>query len=107
MEQWPRLCPDEHYFAGEAAAHFPPRLSPIGKHAKGAPMSKGPQKIRGTQDIWGEAADRFQTVVQTFDRVRRLYGFRRVEMPVFEATQVFARSIGETTDIVSKEMYSF
>ncbi|HEX4736661.1 MAG TPA: histidine--tRNA ligase [Allosphingosinicella sp.] len=70
-------------------------------------MSKGPQKIRGTQDIWGEAADRFQIVVQTFDRVRRLYGFRRVEMPVFEATSVFARSIGETTDIVSKEMYSF
>src|SRR5437660_458595 len=70
-------------------------------------MSKGPQKIRGTQDIWGEAADRFHTVVETFDRVRRLYGFRRVEMPVFEATQVFARSIGETTDIVSKEMYSF
>jgi histidyl-tRNA synthetase len=70
-------------------------------------MSKGPQKIRGTQDIWGEAADRFQAVVETFDRVRRLYGFRRVEMPVFEATSVFARSIGETTDIVSKEMYSF
>ncbi|MDB5691770.1 MAG: histidine--tRNA ligase, partial [Alphaproteobacteria bacterium] len=70
-------------------------------------MSKGPQKIRGTQDIWGEAADRFQAVVEAFERVRRLYGFRRVEMPVFEATQVFARSIGETTDIVSKEMYSF
>src|SRR3954463_11627856 len=70
-------------------------------------MSKGPQKVRGTQDIWGEAADRFQTVVEAFDRVRRLYGFRRGEMPVFEATEVFARSIGETTDIVSKEMYSF
>jgi histidyl-tRNA synthetase len=70
-------------------------------------MSKGPQRIRGTQDIWGEAADRFQTVVGAFERVRRLYGFGRVEMPVFEATQVFARSIGETTDIVSKEMYSF
>jgi histidyl-tRNA synthetase len=70
-------------------------------------MSKGPQRIRGTQDIWGEAADRFQTVVAAFERVRRLYGFGRVEMPVFEATQVFARSIGETTDIVSKEMYSF
>jgi len=70
-------------------------------------MSKGPQRIRGTQDIWGEAADRFQTVVAAFDRVRRLYGFRRVEMPVFEATEVFSRSIGETTDIVSKEMYSF
>ncbi|MFL6843305.1 MAG: histidine--tRNA ligase [Allosphingosinicella sp.] len=70
-------------------------------------MSKGPQRVRGTQDIWGEDADRFQQVVATFDRVRKLYGFRRVEMPVFEATAVFARSIGETTDIVSKEMYSF
>src|SRR3954469_23910645 len=70
-------------------------------------MSKGPQRIRGTQDIWGEDADRFQTVVAAFERVRKLYGFGRVEMPVFEATEVFARSIGETTDIVSKEMYSF
>src|SRR4051812_21092704 len=70
-------------------------------------MSKGPQRVRGTQDIFGEEADRFQTVVAAFDRVRRLYGFRRVEMPVFEATEVFARSIGETTDIVSKEMYTF
>jgi histidyl-tRNA synthetase len=70
-------------------------------------MSKGPQKIRGTQDIWGEDADRFQAVVAGFERVRRLYGFGRVEMPVFESTAVFARSIGETTDIVSKEMYSF
>ncbi|MGA9583359.1 MAG: histidine--tRNA ligase [Allosphingosinicella sp.] len=70
-------------------------------------MSKGPQRVRGTQDIWGEDADRFQTVVAAFERVRRLYGFGRAEMPVFESTAVFARSIGETTDIVSKEMYSF
>ena len=70
-------------------------------------MSKGPQRIRGTQDIRGEDADRFQAVVEAFDRVRRLYAFQRVEMPVFEATEVFARSIGETSDIVSKEMYSF
>src|SRR4028119_503799 len=70
-------------------------------------MSKGPQRIRGTQDIWGEDADRFQTVVSALRRVARLYGFGRVEMPAFESTAVFARSIGETTDIVSKEMYSF
>jgi histidyl-tRNA synthetase len=70
-------------------------------------MSKGPQRIRGTQDIWGEEADRFNAVVAAFDRVRRLYAFQRVEVPVFEATEVFARSIGETTDIVSKEMYTF
>jgi histidyl-tRNA synthetase len=55
----------------------------------------------------GEQAARFGHVVDTFDRVRRLYGFGRAEMPVFENTAVFARSLGETTDVVSKEMYSF
>lgn len=66
-----------------------------------------PKAIRGTQDMLGEAALRFQHVVDTFDRVRRLYGFGRVELPVFEATAVFARSLGESTDVVSKEMYTF
>ncbi len=70
-------------------------------------MAKGPQRVRGTQDIWGDDAGRFQAVVGAFERVRRLYAFERVEVPVFEATEVFARSIGETTDIVSKEMYTF
>ena len=68
---------------------------------------KTPQAIRGTQDIFGAEAEAFAFVVETFERVRKLYRFRRVEMPVFERTEVFARSIGETTDIVSKEMYSF
>jgi histidyl-tRNA synthetase len=66
-----------------------------------------PRPIRGTQSLRGEEAERFNHVVATFDRVRRLYGFGRVEVPVFEATTVFARSLGETTDVVSKEMYSF
>ncbi len=66
-----------------------------------------PRPIRGTQSMIGEEADRFHHVVQTFDRVRRLYGFGRVEVPVFEATAVFSRSLGETTDVVSKEMYTF
>ncbi|HLL58876.1 MAG TPA: histidine--tRNA ligase, partial [Allosphingosinicella sp.] len=70
-------------------------------------MSSKVQAVRGTQDIIGEAAERFHAVVTAFDRVRRLYGFQRVEMPVFEATQVFVRSVGESTDIVSKEIYSF
>jgi histidyl-tRNA synthetase len=70
-------------------------------------MSSKVQAVRGTQDMLGEAAERFHAVVSAFDRLRRLYGFSRVEVPVFEATEVFARSIGETTDIVSKEMYSF
>ena len=66
-----------------------------------------PRPIRGTQDMLGEQAQRFASVVATFEKVRRLYGFGRVEVPVFEATAVFARSLGETTDVVSKEMYSF
>ena len=66
-----------------------------------------PQAIRGTQDIFGAEAEAFAHVVETFERVRKLYRFRRAEMPVFEKTEVFSRSIGETTDVVSKEMYSF
>ena len=68
---------------------------------------KTPLAIRGTQDIFGAEAEAFAFVVETFERVRKLYRFRRVEMPVFEKTEVFARSLGETTDVVSKEMYSF
>ena len=66
-----------------------------------------PNRVRGTQDIFGDVERRFSHVIDTFDRVRRLYCFSRVEVPVFEDTQVFARSIGETTDVVSKEMYTF
>ena len=66
-----------------------------------------PRPIRGTQDIFGEEQRRFARVLEAFDHVRRLYAFQRVDLPVFEDTQVFARSIGETTDVVSKEMYTF
>jgi histidyl-tRNA synthetase len=65
------------------------------------------QPVRGTQSLLGEDADRMAAVVAAFDRVRRLYGFKRVEVPVLEQTAVFARTMGETTDVVSKEMYSF
>jgi len=66
-----------------------------------------PQPVRGTQSLIGDEVDRFYAVISAFDRVRRLFGFKRVEVPVIEQTEVFARSIGETTDVVSKEMYSF
>ncbi|WP_026325693.1 histidine--tRNA ligase [Sphingomonas sp. Mn802worker] len=66
-----------------------------------------PNRVRGTQDIFRDDERRFAHVQSTFDRVRRLYCFERVEVPMFEDTQVFARSIGETTDVVSKEMYTF
>ncbi len=66
-----------------------------------------PQPVRGTQSLLGEDADRLSAVVAAFDRVRRLYGFKRVEVPILEPTDVFVRTMGETTDVVSKEMYSF
>ncbi|WP_242130386.1 histidine--tRNA ligase [Sphingobium sp. Sx8-8] len=70
-----------------------------------------PRPVRGTQDMLGGTNEAFQErfahVVATFDRVRKLYGFQRVEVPVFESTAVFARSLGESTDVVSKEMYTF
>jgi histidyl-tRNA synthetase len=70
-------------------------------------MTNTPQPVRGTQSLLGEDVDRFHAVIDAFDRVRRLFGFKRVEVPVIEPTAVFARTIGETTDVVSKEMYSF
>jgi len=66
-----------------------------------------PNRVRGTQDIFGAEQRRFGRVLETFEKVRRLYCFQRVDIPVFEATAVFARSLGETTDVVSKEMYTF
>jgi histidyl-tRNA synthetase len=66
-----------------------------------------PNRVRGTQDIFRDEQRRFAHVLETFDRVRKLYCFERIEIPMFEATEVFARSIGETTDVVSKEMYTF
>jgi len=65
------------------------------------------QPVKGTQSLLGEDADRLARVVAAFDRVRQLYGFKRVEVPTLEHTEVFSRAIGETTDVVSKEMYSF
>ena len=66
-----------------------------------------PKRVRGTQDIFGDEQRRFAEVLRTFEQVHELYAFQRLDLPVFEDTQVFARSIGETTDVVSKEMYTF
>jgi histidyl-tRNA synthetase len=66
-----------------------------------------PQAVRGTQDMFGETEERFAYVVATFERVRRLYGFKGLQLPVIEPTAVFSRSLGEATDVVSKEMYTF
>lgn len=65
------------------------------------------QPVRGTQDIWGEDARRFSWVVDVFRSISSRYGFKEIHTPIFEFTDVFARTLGETSDVVSKEMYSF
>ncbi|MGB7404332.1 MAG: histidine--tRNA ligase [Pacificimonas sp.] len=70
-------------------------------------MTDKPAAIRGTNDFRGEDAARFDHVVDAFRRVGRLYNFQSVHIPVFEQSAVFARSLGETSDVVSKEMYTF
>lgn len=65
------------------------------------------QPVRGTHDLFGEDARGFWHVVETFKALSRRYGFQSVDVPIFEFTELFARGIGETTDVVAKEMYSF
>ena len=65
------------------------------------------QPARGTQDLLPEAARRHRHVTEAARKAAGLYGFAEIETPIFEFTEVFARPIGETTDIVAKEMYTF
>lgn len=70
-------------------------------------MSRTLQPVRGTQDLLPAAMRRHRAVVDTA-RLRALrFGYEEIATPIFEFTEVFARPIGETTDIVMKEMYSF
>jgi histidyl-tRNA synthetase len=65
------------------------------------------QPVRGTQDLLPEVARRHRRVVETAQGAAELYGFTEMATPIFEFTEVFARPIGEHTDIVTKEMYTF
>lgn len=65
------------------------------------------QPVRGTHDLIGEDRRRFNHVVETARRIVSLYGFDEWATPVFEDTRVFSRSLGDTSDVVSKEMYTF
>src|ERR1700720_3607214 len=65
------------------------------------------QPVRGTQDLLPDAARRHRQVSETARAAASLYGFDEIVTPIFEFTEVFARPIGEHTDIVAKEMYTF
>jgi histidyl-tRNA synthetase len=63
--------------------------------------------VRGTHDVVGETGLRHRRVIETGRAVAARYGYHEVATPVFEFTEVFARTLGETSDIVTKEMYTF
>jgi len=65
------------------------------------------QLVRGTKDLFGDDIKKFNLVIETARKVSSNYGFNEIATPIFEFTEVFSRNIGETTDIVSKEMYTF
>ncbi|QAB14852.1 histidine--tRNA ligase [Hydrogenovibrio thermophilus] len=70
-------------------------------------MSKQITAIRGMNDLYGEQAEAFDYLVNTAQSVLNQYGFASIRLPLVEKTELFARSIGEVTDIVEKEMYTF
>jgi histidyl-tRNA synthetase len=70
-------------------------------------MAKSIQAIRGMNDILPAESGRWQLVESTFQSLMQAYGYSGIRMPLVEMTDLFKRSIGEVTDIVEKEMYTF
>jgi len=65
------------------------------------------QSVRGTYDLFGTAKRKMKKVINVGASVVEKYGFEEIETPIFEFTEVFARNLGDTSDIVTKEMYCF
>jgi len=63
--------------------------------------------IRGVEDLVPPESEKFEKVVESFKEIVKRAGFREIILPIFEEARLFTRSVGETTDIVQKEMYVF
>jgi len=72
-----------------------------------APKKSVLKPVRGTHDILPAENRRHRIVVETARRVAAHYGYAEMSMPIFEFTEVFQRTLGDTSDIVTKEMYTF
>ena len=70
-------------------------------------MASNIQAIKGTQDTLPKDSHKIQFVEQTIAEIAGNYGFSEIRTPVFEYTDLFCRSVGDTTDVVQKEMYTF
>lgn len=65
------------------------------------------QKIRGTADFLPEVTNKWQYVENKIENLLKQYYYQEIRLPIFEQFELFARGVGETSDIVSKEMYDF
>ncbi|MEZ0323714.1 MAG: histidine--tRNA ligase [Hydrogenothermaceae bacterium] len=65
------------------------------------------QKVRGFQDIYGENAEKYRYIVEVVRNIFNLYNFKEIILPYVEDISLFKRTVGEETDIVQKEMYTF
>ncbi|MDH3912649.1 MAG: ATP phosphoribosyltransferase regulatory subunit, partial [Rhodospirillales bacterium] len=65
------------------------------------------QPVRGTRDILPDEMRRHRVVIDTARALAEQYGYLEMSTPVFEFTEVFKRSLGDTSDVVTKEMYTF
>ncbi|AEH50998.1 histidine--tRNA ligase [Pseudothermotoga thermarum] len=65
------------------------------------------ERIKGTNDIYGDEIHFWNFVEQKAKRIANLFGYEEIRTPIFEMTELFTRSVGEETDIVQKEMYTF
>ena len=70
-------------------------------------MKKNIQLVKGTHDIYGDEIKKFNFIIEKFYSVTKKFNFHQVQTPIIEHQDLFTRSVGEHTDIVSKEMYSF
>ncbi len=70
-------------------------------------MAKSIQSIRGMHDVLPDDSFRWQAFEAVIRQLMAAYGYREIRMPLVESTDLFCRSIGEVTDIVEKEMYTF
>ena len=65
------------------------------------------KKIKGTEDVLPKESYRWQFIENVMREESGKFGFKEIRTPVFEHTELFARGVGQTTDVVQKEMYTF
>ena len=65
------------------------------------------QSVRGTHDLYAQQLEKFKFIQETVDVYAHIYDFNEIITPIFEFTELFLKPLGENSDVVLKEMYTF